>query len=319
MPRKEPAWRTNNIGRILFSAADLFVRQKLQAVHDSGFVAATETQMALFQNLDLKGTRLTIIAARASMTKQSMLELVDKAERIGFVKRQPDRDDKRAKKIVFTQTGLKMLERLRKGTADAERRMTLVTGAAFVARLKSELAVYVEAMQAQGVAPASLKMSGKNATWRLRGVGRILFMASDAFVRDMLRAANKPGQPPIQDVFLVLLRNLELDGSRLTNIAVRSRMTKQAMMELVDKAEGLGFVRRKIDPTDRRSKLIVFTPKGLRMLTQLRGGIARAEGRMAQIIGKKFVAEMKEVLSGYATEAVRNRNDVPAFKSGHAA
>ena len=52
--------------------------------------------MALVQNLDLYGTRLTEIAARAGMAKQSMLELVDKAERLSLVERRPDPDDQRA-------------------------------------------------------------------------------------------------------------------------------------------------------------------------------------------------------------------------------
>ena len=140
----QAAWRTRNLGRLLFSATDVFVREKLRTVHAGGFGAATEVQMALVQNLDLHGTRLTTVAARASMTKQSMLELVDKAEALGFVERRTDPDDRRAKVVAFTPTGLAMLDRVREGVAAAERRMASVTDAAFVAALRAQLMAYVK-------------------------------------------------------------------------------------------------------------------------------------------------------------------------------
>jgi DNA-binding MarR family transcriptional regulator len=51
------------------------------------------------------GTRLTTIAARASITPQAAGELVDDLERLGYVVRQPDPDDRRAKRIVLTERG----------------------------------------------------------------------------------------------------------------------------------------------------------------------------------------------------------------------
>lgn len=137
------AWRTRNVGRVLFSATDLFVREMLRVAHEGGFGTVGEVDMALFRNLDLDGTRLTEIAARASMTKQAMLQLVDKAEGLGFVERRPDPDDRRAKIIAFTPAGLEMLDRLREGVAEAEQRMGSVLGPAFMADMKARLTAYV--------------------------------------------------------------------------------------------------------------------------------------------------------------------------------
>ena len=72
------------------------------------------------------------------------------------------------------------------------------------------------------------------------------------------------------------------------------------MLELVDKAEGLGLVVRRPDPDDQRAKMVTFTPAGLRMLARLRRGIVVAERQMAAIVGAAFVAEMKERLAVYA-------------------
>lgn len=296
MPSQSAAWRTRNLGRLLFSATDLFVREKLRTVHAGGFAAMTEVQMALVQNLDLHGTWLTTIAARASMTKQSMLELVDKAEALGLVERRTDPDDRRAKTVAFTPTGLEMLDLVREGVALAEQRMAAVIGAEFLSIMKEQLAAYVAAANP---AADGLGMSGRNDVWRMRSVNRVLLSASGAFVRDMLRVVHEGGFNAVAEVHLTLFRNLDLDGTRLTEIASRARMTKQAMAELVDKAEDLGFVARQPDPGDGRAKIVVFTPAGLRLLNQQRKGIEAAERRMAAVTGAAFVTELRAQLIAY--------------------
>jgi DNA-binding MarR family transcriptional regulator len=61
---------------------------------------------AVMAHIDIEGgTRLTTIAARANITPQAAGELVDDLERLGYVVRQPDRDDRRAKRIVLTERG----------------------------------------------------------------------------------------------------------------------------------------------------------------------------------------------------------------------
>jgi DNA-binding MarR family transcriptional regulator len=51
------------------------------------------------------GTRLSTIAARTNITPQAIGELVDDLERLGYVVRQSDPDDRRAKRIVLTDRG----------------------------------------------------------------------------------------------------------------------------------------------------------------------------------------------------------------------
>jgi DNA-binding MarR family transcriptional regulator len=61
---------------------------------------------AVMAHIDIEGgTRLTTIAARANITPQAVGELVDDLERLGYVVRQPDPDDRRAKRIVLTERG----------------------------------------------------------------------------------------------------------------------------------------------------------------------------------------------------------------------
>ncbi len=301
MPEPNAAWRNSNAGRMLFSASDRFAREKLRAVHESGFDAVTEAQLALFQNLDLYGTRLTTLSARAGMTKQAMLELVDRAEARGFVERRPDPDDGRAKAVVFTPAGLRMLDRLREGVAVAEERMALATGAGFLAEFKAQLTAYVNAGHQPAALAGDLRMSRDNAAWRLQSVGRVLISSTGQFTRDVLRAAG--GNGAVTEAHLALFRNLDLGGTRLTEVAARARMTKQAMLELVDKCEARGLVERLPDPGDGRAKIVAFTPAGLQVLDGLRVGVEAAERRMAAVTGHAFVASMKAKLAAYVQGA----------------
>ena len=139
---RNAAWRKQNAGSVLSSATALFERDVLSVVQAGEFCWVTRVQLALFRNLDLEGTRLTELAGRAGVTKQSMGELVDRAEAFGVVERRPAPGDGRAKIVAFTPAGLRMLDRFREGVAEAERRLAAAIGREVLAQLKACLAAY---------------------------------------------------------------------------------------------------------------------------------------------------------------------------------
>lgn len=77
----------------------------VEGVRTAGFPQRA-AHSAVFANIDVTtGTRLTVLAQRATMTPQAMGELVDDLERMGYVRRVPDRADRRAKLVVLTDRG----------------------------------------------------------------------------------------------------------------------------------------------------------------------------------------------------------------------
>ena len=152
----DAAWRTRNVGRVLFAAADTFAREKLRILRDREAEVIPQVQIALFQNLEAGGTRLTDLAARACMTKQSMSELVDKAEALDLVERRQDASDLRAKIVALTPRGLRLRMALRQGVAEAKRRLAEAVGVEFLDAMKARLDVYA----ARGSAPAASGYAG---------------------------------------------------------------------------------------------------------------------------------------------------------------
>ncbi len=110
---------------------------------------------------------------------------------------------------------------------------------------------------------------------------------------DGVVGAGFPQKPSHSAVFA----QIRADGSRLTELARGANMTPQAMGELVDELEELGYVERRPDPTDRRAKLIVLTPRGRECID---AGIATIQGieeRIDEVLGKRGHAQLRRLLT----------------------
>lgn len=297
----EASWRHANVGRALFSATDRLVREKLHHVHRRGFDAISYALVAVFQNVDVDGTRLTKIAARSRLTKQSTLELVNKAEALGYVERRPDPDDGRAKIVAFTSLGLKALREIREGVLAAEERLAVAIGRKFLREAKVRLAADNEILDALSPIRENLRMSVQNDGWRINSASRIFSEAADRFAYEMLQRLGARGAGAVPQALLSLFMNLDMQGTRLTELAARARLTKQAMQELVERAEASGWVSRRPDRTDGRAKIVMFTAKGVKLLGEIGICVRDGERRMAKRLGRDFVAELATRLHFYAS------------------
>lgn len=85
--------------------ARLMVEELIERLHAAGDEHATAAHHPVFENIDPGGTRLTVLAARAGTTHQSMGELVRTLERRGYVERVTDPHDARARLVRLTRKG----------------------------------------------------------------------------------------------------------------------------------------------------------------------------------------------------------------------
>ncbi len=81
-------------------------------------------------------------------------------------------------------------------------------------------------------------------------------------------------------------------GIRLTELAEKAGVTKQAMSELVIDLERLGYLERTPDPHDGRAKLIGFTDKGRAAVD----AAMRAFERMDAELGQQTVRSLRRGL-----------------------
>ncbi len=117
-------WRSAHLGRLLGLALRRFDERVLSLMaHDPNVPLALSNLAAreqigaahvhITRHLGQNGSRLTELAQSAGMSKQAMGDLVTQCEAWGLVRREPDARDARARRIVFTATGLLWLEAFR--------------------------------------------------------------------------------------------------------------------------------------------------------------------------------------------------------------
>lgn len=94
-----------HLGVLLERARRLLMQAMLERFHAAGFTDLREGHGPLFAFLPAEGARVTRLAERAHVTKQSMGELVGELETLGYVRRDPDPTDGRAKLVTFTDRG----------------------------------------------------------------------------------------------------------------------------------------------------------------------------------------------------------------------
>ncbi|HET7399362.1 MAG TPA: MarR family transcriptional regulator [Intrasporangium sp.] len=87
---------------LMFIASRAAADRIFRAVQDAGFADVTIAQSRLMMGIDTEGTRLSVLAERAQIAKQTATALVDKLERAGYVERVPDPSDGRARLVRMT-------------------------------------------------------------------------------------------------------------------------------------------------------------------------------------------------------------------------
>ena len=97
-----------------------------------------------------------------------------------------------------------------------------------------------------------------------------------------------------------ITRHLALEGSRLTELAERANVSKQAIGKLVQECEAWGLVTRSTDLRDARARRIVFTPVGLSWLQAFGQAVAQAEAEFRAAVGAEIATVVAMGLEAYA-------------------
>lgn len=160
-----------------------------------------------------------------------------------------------------------------------------------------------------------LRATKKSGEWRHTNIGRLLNNALRRFETRVFELLAQANHTEARLTHLNLTRNLDEAGTRMTELARRAGVTKQAIGELIVQCEDLGLIKRVSDPTDARAKLVKFTERGLEWLEAFRAALEQAEQEMRQELGTLCVDGLKAALTTYA-EAYDTLDRDPSGNSG---
>ncbi|MBK6286401.1 MAG: MarR family transcriptional regulator [Gammaproteobacteria bacterium] len=103
-------YKSNNIGQALIEVARDYQKSALDAYAKVGHGKLQASHQSLLLHLGLEGARMTDLAERAGVSKQTMGQIIDEVEALGYVERTPAPYDRRAKIIKFTDKGIDLIK-----------------------------------------------------------------------------------------------------------------------------------------------------------------------------------------------------------------
>ena len=139
-----------SLGQLLFRAARRMNERAVARVQAAGARGVRLGHTALLPHIDFGGTRLTDLAERAGVTKQAVGQAVEELERLGVVRRLPDPEDGRARRVHFTRKGFQALLQGLGVLGALEDEVAARLGRREAAALKAGLAALVEALEDGG-------------------------------------------------------------------------------------------------------------------------------------------------------------------------
>ncbi len=128
-------------------------------------------------------------------------------------------------------------------------------------------------------------------------ITRLLLEARRSLAGELDADLQERGYPDLRPGHAALFLTVDRrSGSRLTDLAEHARLTKQAMMSMVDDLEERGYVRRVPDPTDSRAKLVRLTANGRRAAAECRRAVQALEQRTRRQLGDRSYDSLRESL-----------------------
>jgi DNA-binding MarR family transcriptional regulator len=106
--------RPPNIAELLHGPFQILVDELHEGLAEAGYPDIRPAHGNVFGYIRKEGSRLTELAERAQLTKQTVGYLVDYLEERGYVERGPDPDDRRAKIVRLTDEGRELIDVARK-------------------------------------------------------------------------------------------------------------------------------------------------------------------------------------------------------------
>ncbi len=132
---------------------------------------------------------------------------------------------------------------------------------------------------------ASDAFRGELEAEKARRTVQLLFKAARLLNERAIERVRRRTGAPVRVAHTTLLPHVDLEGTRLTELARRLGVSKQAAGQLVDELERYGVLERVPDPTDARAKLVRFSKRGQAALFEGLAVLREIEDEMREVVG----------------------------------
>ena len=127
-------------------------------------------------------------------------------------------------------------------------------------------------------------------------MAQLLFRCARLLNEQALARVRERFGVPVRPSHMSLVPHIDLEGTRLTTLARRVGVSKQAVGQLVGDLEDFGMLERVPDPDDGRAKLVRFTAQGRQGMLDGLALLGEFEHELEQDLGARRMRSLHGAL-----------------------
>ena len=235
------------------------------------------------------GCRLTELAERLSISKQSCNQSANQLEKAGYIQRIADPLDGRGKIVVLTRQGKTLVK-------DGYKVITAITAEIDPLIGTNKLTTLTETLLklARGLSLPSFEHANSVDIEPML-LGTLLPRCSDYVMQRLMHLTIAKGHPGLKMSHGTVLTLIGSKSAHIRDIAKIQAITKQAVSAIVKDLEGLGYVARKPDPDYPRQNLLLLTERGSQLIADSVDSVKEVELEFEAILGSRALGQLKSI------------------------
>jgi DNA-binding MarR family transcriptional regulator len=133
-------------------------------------------------------------------------------------------------------------------------------------------------------------------------IGLLLRLVHQHYAQDIEAALRDAGFGDLRPAHANVFPFVPLEGISVSELGDLARVRKQTMAQAVEEIERMGYVERRPNPRDRRSRLVFLTGRGAAVKPVTHATAARVEERWAELTSPGELEALRTSLLRLLTE-----------------
>jgi DNA-binding MarR family transcriptional regulator len=133
-------------------------------------------------------------------------------------------------------------------------------------------------------------------------IGLLLRLVHQHYAQDIHAALGEAGFGDIRPAHSNVFPFVPPEGITVSELAELARVRKQTMAQAVDQVERMGYVERRPNPRDHRSRLVFLTERGAAVKPVTHATAERVEERWAELTSPEELEALRATLLRLLTE-----------------
>ena len=133
-------------------------------------------------------------------------------------------------------------------------------------------------------------------------IGLLLRLVYQHYAQEIESALCEAGFDDIRPAAANVFPFVPPEGITVSELAELAHVRKQTMAQAVEQLERTGYVERRPNPQDRRSRLVFLTERGASVRPVTHAAAARVEKRWKQLMGRDELEALRASLLGLLGE-----------------